>query len=110
MNDTNVKTVYPTVDIKLKSAGGLWLKESKKGEKYISLQVEIKGKKYNILGFANKFFDEDPTRQPKYRLSFTDETYHELIAVKSDVAETPVAKAKAVKVAAPKEVDSDDIF
>lgn len=111
MNETTNKVNYPPVDIKLKNAGALWIKESKKdGTKYLSLQVEIKGKKYNILGFSNKFFDEDPAKQPKYRLSFSDETYHELIAVKPDAAEVVNSKPKSAKVAAPKEVDSDDIF
>ena len=107
----NTKPNYPPVDIKLKNAGALWLRESKKdGKKYLSIQVELHGKKYNILGFTNKFFDEDPAKQPKYRLSWTDETYHELISKGETAAETPVAKAKVAKVAAPKEVDSDDIF
>jgi len=111
MNETNNKVNYPPVDIKLKNAGALWIKESKKdGKKYLSLQVELHGKKYNILGFANKFFDEDPDKQPKYRLSFSDETYHELIAPKSEVAETVATKPKATKVAAKAGTESDDVF
>lgn len=111
MSETNTKTNYPPVDIKMKNAGALWIRESKKdGTKYLSLQVEIKGKKYNILGFSNKFFDEDPTKQPKYRLSFTDETYHELIAVKPETQESVAQKPKTVKTAAINQVESDDIF
>ena len=49
-------------------------------------------------------------KQPKYRLSFTDETYHELIAVKPETQESVAQKPKTVKTAATNQVESDDIF
>jgi uncharacterized protein (DUF736 family) len=112
MNETETKTSYPNnIELSEKKAGGLWLKESKKGEKYLSLQVEIGGQKYNLTGFTNKFFAEDPARQPKYKLFWSDDTYTSLIKSKSDASETvAVAKPNTPKPVTPKEAESDDIF
>lgn len=52
---------------KKQSIGGVWIRESKGGDKYISLQVEVNGQKINLVGFKNKY-KEDGGKQPDYKL------------------------------------------
>lgn len=47
-----------------KSIGGLWQKESSRGQ-YFSGQIEINGEKHNFVAFAN---DKQNDRQPDYRI------------------------------------------
>lgn len=49
----------------LKSIGGLWLKDGKKG-KYFSGEVELFGTKQHILVFKNDKGDNE--RRPDYRI------------------------------------------
>jgi uncharacterized protein (DUF736 family) len=49
-----------------KSIGALWLNESKKGNKYMSGNVEIQGVKHKIVVFKNNYKDDD--KKPDYRI------------------------------------------
>ncbi len=50
-----------------KPIGALWLKESKKGERFFSMQVEIDGVKHSFVGFKNKF-KEEADNKPDYKI------------------------------------------
>lgn len=50
-----------------KDIGAVWVRESKKGEKYISMQVTINGEKISLVAFKNSFKEED-SNQPDYRI------------------------------------------
>lgn len=50
-----------------KDIGAIWVKESKKGDKYLSAVVTINGQKFNIVGFKNNY-KEEGSSQPDYRL------------------------------------------
>jgi len=52
---------------KKQSIGGVWVKESRNGERFISLQVELNGQKMNLVGFKNKY-KEEGGKQPDYKL------------------------------------------
>ncbi len=51
---------------KAKHVGAIWVRTSKSGDKYLSLQVEINGQKYNYVGFKNDYKTED--KHPSYKL------------------------------------------
>ena len=46
--------------------GALWLKESKKGNKFMSGVVELGGEKYNIVVFKNTYKEKE--NHPDYRI------------------------------------------
>lgn len=50
-----------------KDIGAIWIKQSKKGDKYLSAAITINGTKYNLVGFKNNYKDEGSS-QPDYRL------------------------------------------
>jgi len=50
-----------------KDIGAVWVRESKKGEKYISMQVTINGEKISLVAFKNTFKAEG-SNQPDYRI------------------------------------------
>lgn len=50
----------------MENIGALWLNKSKKGQRYMSGQIEIDGKKHKIVVFKNKYKDED--KHPDYRI------------------------------------------
>ena len=52
---------------KKQSIGGVWVKESKAGERFISMQIDINGQKVNLVGFKNKY-KEEGGKQPDYKL------------------------------------------
>ena len=52
---------------KKQSIGGIWIRESKSGDRYVSLQVEVNGQKVNLVGFKNKY-KEEGGKQPDYKL------------------------------------------
>lgn len=53
------------------SIGGVWVKESRNGDRFISLQVEINGQKVNLVGFKNKY-KEEGGKQPDYKLFISE--------------------------------------
>ena len=48
------------------SIGGLWLKESHKGTKFMSGEIEINGVKHSVVVFKNDKGDNE--RRPDYRI------------------------------------------
>lgn len=50
-----------------KDLGAIWVKESAKGDKYLTLTIEIEGVKHSLVGFKNNFKTEG-SNQPDYRL------------------------------------------
>lgn len=50
-----------------KTVGALWIKESKKGDKFFSMQVEINGVKHNFVGFKNNY-KEGNEKAPDYKI------------------------------------------
>lgn len=56
-----------TTTSKQKDIGAVWVRESKKGEKYISMQVTINGEKISLVAFKNTFKAEG-SNQPDYRI------------------------------------------
>ncbi len=52
---------------KRKSSGGCWVKTTKNGDKFLSLQVEVNGEKYDYVGFKNDYRQEG-SNQPHYKL------------------------------------------
>ena len=51
---------------KQKSIGGLWSKTSKTGNKFMSGNIEIDGKKHKFVVFENKYKRED--KHPDYQI------------------------------------------
>lgn len=105
--ETQYKSNYPETPLSARKAGGLWIKQGK-NQKYLSLQIEINGTKYNINGFESKFYAENPENNPKYTLHWTDKTYHETI-LKNDInkSATVIKPAKVKEVANPAEEEID---
>lgn len=50
-----------------KNIGGIWIKESKKGVKYLSGSIEINGVKHKFTAFRNTYKKPD-NNQPDYQL------------------------------------------
>jgi len=46
--------------------GGVWIKETKEGKKYMSMQIEFPGTKMNCAIFNNEQKEKD--NQPDYRV------------------------------------------
>ena len=62
----------------LKNAGGLWLKEGKKG-KFLSGSFEPQGKggpKFQFMAFKNEDKDQNP-KAPDYRIVMTEDEFEE---------------------------------
>lgn len=58
---------------KKKSIGGLWLRESKKGNKFMYGSIEIKGEKNTFVVFRNQHKQKDS--HPDYVIFKQDEDY-----------------------------------
>ena len=101
---SNTTNENSTNDMQERKAGALWIKTSQKGSKYLSIQVEIEGKKYNLMGFDNKFYSENPDTQPKYKLFFTQDTFDTLNKTNIKVVAPAVKVKKEIK-----PVESEDI-
>lgn len=50
-----------------KSIGGLWVKTSKNGSKFMSGQIEIDGQKHNFVVFKNTYKEEGDNK-PDYKI------------------------------------------
>lgn len=50
-----------------KDIGAIWVKTGKSGNKFLSANITIEGKKYYIVGFKNDYKTEGSS-QPDYRL------------------------------------------
>lgn len=46
--------------------GAVWVRKTAKGDQLLSIQVELDGKKYDLVGFKNSFKKED--KHPSYLL------------------------------------------
>jgi uncharacterized protein (DUF736 family) len=60
MNTNNTTT-------KQKDIGALWIKESKAGNKFVSISVTIDGTVHNLVAFKNNYKTEG-SNQPDYRI------------------------------------------
>jgi hypothetical protein len=47
--------------------GAMWIKESKKGNKFVSISLEVMGTKYSFVAFKNNF-KEEGSKQPDYKI------------------------------------------
>ena len=61
-----------------KSIGGLWLKESNGGGKFLSGSIEINGKKLFISVFKNDKAADNPA-QPLYRINAAEDKLAEFV-------------------------------
>ena len=59
----DVKNTKPRTKV-----GGAWVKTTKMGDKFLSLEISVDGKQYNFIGFKNKFRIEGQNNQPHYQL------------------------------------------
>jgi len=64
---------------KQSSVGGIWVKTTVKGDKYLSISIELDGKKHNFSAFKNDYKTEK--KHPDYRI----------LAPKENVAPKPEA-------------------
>lgn len=83
--EINVNESQKEASLKERKAGALWIKKGEKG-KYLSLQLELDNKKYNIIGLENRFFSEDPETKPSYTLHWTADTFSSLVSSKSETS------------------------
>lgn len=52
-----------------KSCGGIWVKTAKSGTKYLSISLEIEGKRYSLVGFKREKLSEN---HPDFSLQMSE--------------------------------------
>ncbi len=91
MSETTNKSVKDRSPLKNRRVGGLWVREKgATGEKLLSMDITIKGKKMSLFGLKRRVFeDENPeNNRPNYEIFLSEETYQELgLANKENVKE-----------------------
>lgn len=58
------------------SAGGAWIKIDRKGNSYLSCQIELDGKKINFFLFKNY---KKEKKQPDYKIILADDKKNQVI-------------------------------
>lgn len=76
--------------------GALWIRKNQAtGNKTLSVSINLHGKEYSVVGLQNDFFNENPEKQPNYKLYLTEETYTRLLNESKD---SPAPKDESVDI------------
>lgn len=77
------------ISLKDRKCGALWIKKNQvTGNKTLSLSITLQGKEHLIIGLQNDFFNDNPEKQPNYKLYLSEDTYNNLIQESEKLPQT----------------------